>query len=208
LLKTAAEKLSEARDADAHVVVARRQAEHSVHAAIVGLIAARGRELTVPLEVLVALDRDDRAHERFAVLVEDVPGDYAAANQPQIDAAGLLIVSELDGCSRLQRAALPVDGVDEPVFRRGDRVAARAQRGDRVDALIVGDRAASAAPGAGDSDLRALHRLSAVRGDHASGDGRRGRWGGRRIAWLVRCAALCAAALTLPAAAPLAAARL
>ena len=69
LLQSAAEQLLESCRGRADVIVARRQAEDTELPAIVGLIAADRLELAFAALILIALHGDERARQRFAVLV-------------------------------------------------------------------------------------------------------------------------------------------
>jgi hypothetical protein len=168
LLESAANQLCEAARGRADVVVARRQAEHAVLAAVVGLIAAGRCELTFAADVLVALRGHHGARERLAVFIEHVARDHAAARQTQIDVRGVLRVHERDRRAGLLRAALSEDRIHEAGLRCRDGVGARRELGHTVPSLLVGDGRAAAASASRDRDPGAFDRSAGVAGEHAT----------------------------------------
>ena len=162
--------LRAARRRRADVVVARSKTEHPILPAVVGHSAARGDQLTLAADVLISLDRDDRANERFAVLVEHAAGDHGASRQAQIEIPDRSSVGELHRCSRLERPPLTVGRVDEAVLEGGDGVGPGRKAGDLKSSLIVGARRSRLASTCRSGDAGALDGPSGVRGQHPSGE--------------------------------------
>ena len=162
--------LRAARRRRVDVVVARSKTEHPILPAVVGHSAARGDQLTLAADVLISLDRDDRANERFAVLVEHAAGDHGASRQAQIEIPDRPSLSELHRCSRLERPPLAVGRVDEAVLEGGDGVGPGRKAGDLKSSLIVGARRSRLASTCRSGDAGALDGPSGVRGQHPSGE--------------------------------------
>ena len=172
----------------------RLQAEDAIDAAIVGLSGAR--RLQSPRSALhhVAKRTNRRAGDAFAVLVEDRPGDDAAANDLQLHLQ-TLTVSELNGRARPSRLALTIRATDVPRLRRRQVVATFGQRAEGETSHIVGGRSPAAADLAapGERHARAACRLAAAHDDDCSGndgladgDLRTGLPGIARWQWLLR----------------------
>ncbi len=156
----------------AHVVVARRQAVDPELSQVVRLRDAPGggREAAPAVLPCLAHGRHRDVGNRVAELVDDAPGDDAAARHADVRIVEALLVGELDGLARLERPRLPVLDVDEPRLGRLQREAAGRQLAELEAALGVGERRLWRDVRARDADLRPADWPGAIAREHAPAD--------------------------------------
>ena len=122
-----------------------------------------------PSHPRLAHRRDGDIGNRIAELVDNPPGDHAAARHADVGVVERLLVGELDRLALLEGPRLAVLHADESGFRRLEREASGRELPELEAPVDVGQGGLRCDFGAGDANLRAADR-SAVSREHASAD--------------------------------------
>src|SRR5262249_22287654 len=131
-------------DRRADEILAGRQAEHAVAAAIVSRPGPDRRfdELPMAADELRARNADSGALKRIAELVDDAAGDGAGAGQPDADTLARTAGIDAHALARFRQPLLAVRERDVAGVIRDDRVFTRFELGELVASILVARRQA------------------------------------------------------------------